>query len=293
MKIARHGQAKVLAPNGCLVIQVEAQTVPEQQSLVAFVRNGLVNLKPNSVSQVIVRGRVAGQSSTSWQESFNLVSQPKEAASQSSIEVVAPSPVVKRVSTSYIPVKPASPQLGAFAGFIRTRNAERMGLVLGTAVLTSACWLGAGALGSGSNRSASITPTDNPISTKTAPTSSQGTQQEPNSHSIKGSFQLVDSDLGGTSDDCYGTGGYDDIEAGMPVTIRDGQGAILATGTVGTGSQPSNSEYSNVVCVFDFQVENVPKADFYAISIGRRGELNYSFAEMEQKEWTVSLSIGT
>ncbi|WP_052672457.1 PASTA domain-containing protein [Aliterella atlantica] len=110
-------------------------------------------------------------------------------------------------------------------------------------------------------------------------------------HQIKGSLTLVDSDISGSEDNCYGTGGYDDIQGGMSVTIQDGKGNILALGQTGNGTQPS-SEYSSVLCVFEFQVDNIPKSDFYSIQVGRRGQLNYSYEEMKNKNWEVSLSLG-
>jgi hypothetical protein len=282
--------ARVTSNNGCLVVQVEAQTAPEQQSIVNFVKSGILNLKPESITRVIVRGRVTGQTTAAWQESFNLaIPEPEVAISPTRVEVSSSPVAIQQVSNSYVPVKASTSEsaLGKRLSFIKSRTSERLALVVGTAVLTSACWLGVGALGTQANRPASVASTASPEATaSTAP-------QDPGVYLVKGKLQLVDSDIGGTASDCYGNGGYDDIEAGMPVTIRDGQGTILATGQVGTGTQPSDSQYSSVMCVFDFQVDNVPKADFYAIEVGRRGQLNYSFAEMKEKDWTVSLSLGT
>lgn len=110
-------------------------------------------------------------------------------------------------------------------------------------------------------------------------------------YQIKGNISLIDSDISGSDEDCYGTGGYGDIKGGMSVTIQDGKGNILAIGRTGNGTHPS-SEYSSVQCVFDFQVDDVPKSDFYSIQVGRRGQLNYSYEEMKSKNWEVSLSLG-
>jgi len=115
-------------------------------------------------------------------------------------------------------------------------------------------------------------------------------------YTITGEFILLDSDIGGSISNCYGTGGYSDIRANMAVTVKDGTGNILATETTGIGRAPDTFTYKSkvlfVTCQFDFSI-NVPKADFYSISIGRRGELNYSLEEMKANGWKVSLSLGS
>lgn len=108
---------------------------------------------------------------------------------------------------------------------------------------------------------------------------------------ISGYLQLVDSKIVGTDSNCYGTGGYEDIQGAMPVTIKDGQGKILALGKTSDGKRPKG-QYSIVTCNFNFQVNNVPKSDFYSIEVGRRGQLNYSYEELKNKNWKVSFSIG-
>ena len=109
-------------------------------------------------------------------------------------------------------------------------------------------------------------------------------------YTITGSMLLIDSDIGGTSQNCYGTGGYDDMQGGMSVTIQDGSGQILATSQTGQGY--SDSPGFLISCKFDFSVE-VPKSDFYTIKLGtgRRGSLNYSLQEMKEMGWEVNLSL--
>ena len=85
---------------------------------------------------------------------------------------------------------------------------------------------------------------------------------------------------------CNGTGGYRDIKAGLPVTLRDGAGAVLATSRLDNGTRDGRR------CTFGFQLPDIPQAEFYAVEVGRRGELTYSFAEMQASDWKVSLTIG-
>lgn len=114
---------------------------------------------------------------------------------------------------------------------------------------------------------------------------------KPPVYQVKGAVRLIDSKIRGTDDYCYGSGGYSDIKGAMPVTIRDGKGNILATGNTESGKRPSG-KYSNVICKFSFKVNDVPKTDFYSVEIGRRGQINYSYEEMQEKKWELILSLG-
>ncbi|WP_040899340.1 PASTA domain-containing protein [Xenococcus sp. PCC 7305] len=111
-------------------------------------------------------------------------------------------------------------------------------------------------------------------------------------YSINGSIRLIDSKLGGYDDTCYGTGGYNDIDSGMSITVKDDRGTIIATGQTGSGSHPESSSYSSMICVFKFDIIQVPKRNFYTIDFGRRGQLNYSFEKLEEIDWQITLSVG-
>ena len=109
-------------------------------------------------------------------------------------------------------------------------------------------------------------------------------------YEIRGGFTLFDiSSIGGGESNCYGTGGYDDISSGLNVTIRDGSGAILATGRLGRGT--ADGAYSP--CSFEFSVDGLPEVDFYSVEVGRRGELTYSFEELVDSFWYVFFSLGS
>jgi hypothetical protein len=107
------------------------------------------------------------------------------------------------------------------------------------------------------------------------------------SFALAGSLTLVHNFYG--NDNCYGSGGFDDIKSGMQVTVRDGEGRILATSQVGSGKRVSPSE-----CRFEFAFVAIPKSKFYAIGMAtsdKRGLLNYSFEDLQNKDWTISLVI--
>jgi hypothetical protein len=107
-------------------------------------------------------------------------------------------------------------------------------------------------------------------------------------HTITGTFDLYgDSNsvfvLGSA---CYGSGGYADIKAGMPVTVKDESGKILGATTLGTGT---GGTYD---CKFTFSFTDVGDASVYSIEGGRRGAVSYTKAQMEQQNWMVGLQIG-
>ena len=110
-------------------------------------------------------------------------------------------------------------------------------------------------------------------------------------YTISGSLELIDSRIARTANDCYGTGGYGDISGNMPIVIKDGEGKVLALGKTSNGKSPEG-RYSMIICEFTFEINNVPKADFYSISLGRRKEIFYSYQELIERNWKIDLSLG-
>jgi hypothetical protein len=86
---------------------------------------------------------------------------------------------------------------------------------------------------------------------------------------------------------CGGTGGYDDIQAGLQVTVKNENGTVIGAGEFGSGTITMDGP-----CEFHFAVPNVPKAAFYQIEAGRRGTLRYSFAQMQGNNWMVNFTLG-
>jgi hypothetical protein len=106
-------------------------------------------------------------------------------------------------------------------------------------------------------------------------------------YEMSGSFTLFSTDTSGSSSNCRGSGGYNDIKSGLSVTVRDGSGDILGTGRLGTGRQ--RATYG---CYFEFSVGGLSKVDFYSVEVGSRGEMTYSFEEMKNNNWEVAFSLG-
>lgn len=98
---------------------------------------------------------------------------------------------------------------------------------------------------------------------------------------ITGSFTINDPDpsvysptieVDGAS--CTGAGGYSDVNPGTPVTVKNGKGEILTTSYLEEGKG------GRFMCSFGMQFEVTEGHDRYVVSVGRRGELSYSFDEL-------------
>ncbi|WP_374157906.1 DUF732 domain-containing protein [Mycobacterium sp. G7A2] len=108
---------------------------------------------------------------------------------------------------------------------------------------------------------------------------------------ITGSFTLNDEDANAYSSaievdgsSCTGSGGYSDVDSGTPVTVKNGKGETLTTTYLEEGKG------GRYMCTFGFTFEITEGQDRYVVSVGRRGELSYSFEEL--RAGGVALSLG-
>lgn len=98
-------------------------------------------------------------------------------------------------------------------------------------------------------------------------------------------FQL--NDAGAALNGCQGTGGYSDIGTGTPVTLRNGSGDLLATSSLGSGSNVG------IGCLWETVLRDVPRQeDFYVVEVGSRGEISNSRSELEAANLTFDVSLG-
>jgi hypothetical protein len=110
-------------------------------------------------------------------------------------------------------------------------------------------------------------------------------------YSISGTFSLNglqgdDFETESDGDLCYGAGGYDDIQDGAAVTITNETSTVIGTGAL------EQSRYTGAGCEFLFTVPNLPRAKFYRIEISHRGQVNFSYDDLEKDSWYVRLDIG-
>lgn len=108
-------------------------------------------------------------------------------------------------------------------------------------------------------------------------------------HTIHGDMTLIDSTfsaykIGAT---CSGTGGYNDIDEGASVKIKDQAGTLIGSGSLGAGAIAMKG-----VCVFSFDIANVRDAAFFQLEVSHRGQLSYSKADLEGRNWTIHSSLG-
>lgn len=80
-------------------------------------------------------------------------------------------------------------------------------------------------------------------------------------------------------------GGFSDLRAGAQVLIEDGAGDVLASTALASGV------LSVAGCTFTYSAE-VPRAEFYKISIGTRDPIVVSYEQMQKDGWKVEKSIG-
>jgi hypothetical protein len=85
---------------------------------------------------------------------------------------------------------------------------------------------------------------------------------------------------------CAGYGGYGDVKPGLQVTVEDEKGTIIGDGALSEGSSVADG------CSFDFKVPDLPRANFYKIEVGRRGNVNYKYDAIKAAGWNVTLTLG-
>jgi hypothetical protein len=109
-------------------------------------------------------------------------------------------------------------------------------------------------------------------------------------HTLSGTVLVVDSTYYGArpGSRCSGEGGYGDLDGGAQVVLADDRGTTLSTGRL------SGGEFDGLGCVFSFALEDVTRADFYSLTIagGQRAQLQYTYEELADADWSVQLSVG-
>lgn len=111
---------------------------------------------------------------------------------------------------------------------------------------------------------------------------------------ITGTFVLAaDKPIIREAGDCQGTGGYDDIGAGVQVTVRDEGDKIIGTGRLAAVPPTSNTPAEvHRTCRYSFTVAGLPDTTFYSVEVSRRGAVTYSRAELEGRGWKAELTLG-
>ena len=61
--------------------------------------------------------------------------------------------------------------------------------------------------------------------------------------------------------------GFSDITSGADVVVRNDEGRVVGTGVLGSGRPAGGT------CVYDFDVADVERSDYYSVEISHRGEI--------------------
>lgn len=125
-------------------------------------------------------------------------------------------------------------------------------------------------------------------------------------HTIKGSLLIQPGYHYESSDDlicisgcgtdgapCTGIGPYADLRTDTQVTVRDANGAIVAIGALKTGSLEvrKDAPYWGR-CRLPLEIDGVPEATFYSVSIGTRPGITYSHDQLDSLNWRLALTVG-
>jgi hypothetical protein len=97
---------------------------------------------------------------------------------------------------------------------------------------------------------------------------------------------------GATQQDCHGLHGYDDFSPGMSVTVKDGTGGIIGAGRLANDVAANGDLVGLVQCPLVGSVD-VKDAEFYVVTLGKRGDQTFTQADMDKSGYSVTLQLGS
>lgn len=114
----------------------------------------------------------------------------------------------------------------------------------------------------------------------------------PATFTARGALQL--DDVGPkwkTGSGCAGSGGYDDIQGGAQVVVKDRAGTVLAIGELAAGLVDHHPTIEDAkICLFLFSVFNVPAGQgIYGVEISHRGVVQFNEADLFAGEAQLTL----
>ncbi len=104
---------------------------------------------------------------------------------------------------------------------------------------------------------------------------------------IRGSFTVIDSDFRGrrSGRSCSPSGGYSDINRSTQVVVRNTEDMELGRADLGAGT------ISSLGCKFSFSLTLTEGEDLYLVTVGRRGEIAYTWEELRRPN-AIDLTLG-
>lgn len=281
---------KVSFTSDCLVVIAESQETPDQTFVVDFVRKGMTNLRVEAIKRVVIKGQVTGNKIPVWREAFDLNNNTK--AKQVPVLQVRNT---QNLGTEKLETQPKTQieVLSKAVNFFKERcNTGKVVLIAGTFLFM---WAGVGFKNSAQEGVRIVT-------------SLPGINQK---HTIHGELIIKEPEFyGEIGSYCSGKEGYDDIEEGKDIVIKNSKGEIVANSNLDAGKYVNaldsvsetakeewkaehNEELPQILfCEFKFQVDDVSETDFYFVEIGRRKGPTFSLKEMRSNEWKIQLGLG-
>ncbi len=88
---------------------------------------------------------------------------------------------------------------------------------------------------------------------------------------------------------CGFIGKYKDLNRKTAIEIRDGNGGLLALSALGSPTATPNQSY-NSDCLYQ-PIIKLKKSEFYQVKIGTRYDKLFSFQNLIDEQWKISLAI--
>lgn len=98
---------------------------------------------------------------------------------------------------------------------------------------------------------------------------------------------------------CFPQDGYDSVQSGATLTVKDEAEKVVATGQLAAGAFAENGsqgryldqDASEATCRFSFEAEVPDDVKFYTVGISGVGDQTFSHATLEAKSWHITLSV--
>ena len=71
------------------------------------------------------------------------------------------------------------------------------------------------------------------------------------------------------------------------VELRDQSNKLIGSTVTGSRWVSLSDE-----CKVDFRIEDVPRSDFYQLTVGTHGPPSYTYEDLTAQDWSISLSLG-
>lgn len=107
-------------------------------------------------------------------------------------------------------------------------------------------------------------------------------EDQPETLDVSGQLDLAATGNGVLADNrrkgagCVGQNGYEDIQTGAQVVIRDEAGKTVGIGKLDAGTMATGLYATNAHCTFNFTISDIDStADFLSVEVAKRGQIQF------------------